>query len=254
MTMDARLTRQLIYGLLLLFVLGIFKKAGAEQVLNVAVAANFAPALELISQGFEAKTSIPVQLTISSSGRLFAQIQNRAPFDLYFSADSQRPEILQNEGFCLDPKSYATGRVVLWTKNRNLCSIREWKDVVTSPEVMKIAMANPVTAPYGTAAKQVCAQLDEWPDIEKKLVYGTNTGQAFQYAQAGVADVSFVSLSFALSGKGNSGCFWDIQESEPVKQSACVTTHSTKPKTAERFLKYATSIETASLRENLGYN
>lgn len=252
--MDARLTKQLIYGLFLLFVLGIFKKAAAEQLLNVAVAANFAPAMELISESFTSKTGMPVQLTISSSGRLFAQIKNRAPFDLYFSADSQRPDELYKEGFCLGPEPYASGKVVLWTGNRKLCTINEWKDVVTSPKVKKIAMANPSTAPYGTVARQACFQLHDWSKIEKKLVYGTNVGQAFQYAQAGVAQVSFVSLSFALSKQGSDGCFWDVPESVPVEQSACVIAFSPNIESAERFLQHVTSEEIASLRKSFGYN
>ncbi len=125
--------------------------------------------------------------------------------------------------------------------------------MITRPEVTKIAMANPATAPYGTVARMACAQLDGWPELEKKLVYGANVAQAFQYAQAGVARVAFVALSLALSDKGASGCFWEIEESARVQQKACVTGYTPVAEAAGRFLRYATSSETASLREKLGY-
>ena len=251
--MDDKLTRQLLYGLFLLFVIFMFKRAEAEQPLNVAVAANFAPAMELIRDEFSAETGVPVQLTISSSGRLFTQIKNRAPFDLYFSADSERPEILYNEEFCMEPDLYATGKVVLWSMSEKLCSVKEWKDVLLSPEVKKIAIANPDTAPYGAVAKQACRQLDDWPYIEQKFVYGTNVGQAFQYAQIGAVQVSFVALSLALSEKGKPGCFWEIPESISVGQKACVIAYGPNTVTAGRFLQHVTSSQTASVRKKFGY-
>lgn len=252
--MDARLTRQLIYGLFLLFVLGICRKTGAGQVLNVAVAANYAPVIEQLGKNFELETSIPVQLTISSTGRLYSQIHSKAPFDLFFSADSKRPELLYRNGFCSAPILYATGRVVLWSKNENVCRFRNWQEAVTSPEVMKIATANPATAPYGAVAKKQCTQLTEWPVIEQKLVYGTNVMQAFQYSQSGVADVSFVALSLALSEQGSAGCFWEIPEAEVVEQMACAVTYGRNREQAQQFLAYATSDRSAPLRKQFGYN
>jgi molybdate transport system substrate-binding protein len=97
--MNAQLKKQLILGLLLLIIPGPVN-SNAGSAVNVGVAANFAPALELIGTRFTAETGIAVQLTISSSGRLFSQIRNQAPLDLYLSADTQRPEMLYEKGFC----------------------------------------------------------------------------------------------------------------------------------------------------------
>ena len=252
--MDARFVKQLIYALLLLIVLlGLSKRADAQSALSVAVAANFAPAMEEVSRNFSEETSIPVQVTISSSGRLFAQIEYRAPFDLFFSADSERPEQLYSKGVCGKPVRYATGRTVLWSSNRNFCALEDWQDVVLRPDVTKIAIANPEIAPYGTAARQVLTQMESWPVVEKRLVYSTNVGQAFQYAQSGVAQAAFVALSLALSEQGSKGCFWKVRESMPVEQMACRTSYSSNPEAAERFLQYAVSTKTSPVREKFGY-
>lgn len=251
--MDNRLTRQLIYGLLLLLVLGMVKKAGAEQVLTVAVASNFAPALESIKKSFTAETGIPVQLTISSSGRFFTQIKHKAPFDLYFSADTKRPEMLHDEGLCSEPVLYATGHAVLWSSNSNLCSVKDWKNVVSSPEMKKIGMANPDSAPYGTVVRDVCEQLKEWSAIEQKLVYGSNVGQAFQYAATGVADAAFISRSLALTEKGRAGCYWELPEAKAVQQKACVTNYGSNIENADRFIAFAISDTVAENLKNFGY-
>jgi len=251
--MDFRLNRELIYGLLLLFFLSIMSKANAQSVLNVAVASNFAPALELIKNRFTAETGIPVQLTISSSGRFFTQIKQRAPFDLYFSADTKRPEMLYDEGFCSEPVLYATGHAVLWSSNSKLCSITDWQDVVSSSEVKKIGMANPESAPYGTVVRDTCEQLKEWPVIEKKLVYGSNVGQAFQYAATGVADAAFIARSLALTEKGRAGCYWEISESEVVEQKACVTLYGNNIVNADHFIMFATSDSVAENLKKFGY-
>jgi molybdate transport system substrate-binding protein len=251
--MKDKSTRQILYGLFLVFILVWFKKAGAEQPLSIAVSANFAPVLQQISRDFTKETSIPVQLAVSSSGKIFSLIQNRAPFDLFFSADGERPEKLYNDGACDEPIRYAVGTAVLWSNNKDLCALSNWEEMILQEDAKKIAIANPVTAPYGKAAKQVLMQMEGWPEIEKKLVYGTNVGHAFQYAQSEVAQAAFVSLSFALSEKGSDGCYWRVRESAPVEQKACVVSYSQRSMDAERFLHYSMSVKTASVRNSFGY-
>lgn len=245
--------RQLIYGLLLLFVLGILKSANAQPVLNIGVASNFAPALDAIQHDFSAATGIPVQVTISSSGRLFAQIKQKAPFDLYFSADQMRPEMLHDEGLCSEPVLYATGHAVLWSSKKELCSLKDWKDVVSSPNAKKIGIANPESAPYGTVVRDTCQKRKEWSVIEKKLVFGSNVGQAFQYAVTGVADAAFIARSLALTEKGKAGCYWEIPESEAVAQKACVTLYGGNVMNAARFMEFVTSAAVVENLQKFGY-
>jgi len=243
---------QLILGLLLLIIFGPVN-SNAGSAVNVGVAANFAPALELIGKRFTAETGIGVQLTISSSGQLFSQIRNQAPLDLYLSADTRRPEMLYEKGFCEEPVRYAVGKTVLWSRNTGLCALRQWQDVLNSAAVQRIAMANPQTAPYGTVALDSCRQLENWREIEKKLVYGSNVVQAFQYAATGVADASFIARSLALTDKAKGGCVWEVSGSAPVEQKACVVRHRPGKREASRLLEYITSEKTADIRQRLGY-
>ncbi len=251
--MDAMYTRQLIYGLFLFIVLCIVKRADAQPALTVAVAANFAHTIELISKQYTEKTGVPVQLTVSSSGRLFALINHGAPFDLYFSADAKRPDTLHEAGLCDETVLYARGRSVLWSRNEKLCSLKSWQDVVNSTAVKNIALANPETAPYGKTAREVCVQLASWPEIEKKLVYGNNVGQAFQYAESEVVDAAFIAHSLALTDKADIGCSWIVEEAAPVEQKACVVAYGQYKKAAVSLLEYATSQETAEIRKSFGY-
>ena len=119
--------------------------------------------------------------------------------------------------------------------------------------VQKMAIANPGTAPYGNTVKQVLMRMENWPEIENKLVYGANVGHAFQYAQSEVAQAAFVSLSLALSEKGKEGCYWMIHGAAPVEQKACTVSYSQNNLAAERFLQYSVSMKTASVRKNFGY-
>jgi molybdate transport system substrate-binding protein len=246
--------RQIIYMFILLLILGLLRQASAGQVLTVAVAANFAPALREMADRFTLETGVPVQMVISSSGKLFAQLENRAPFDLFFSADAERPEKLYLGGRCLEPKLYARGRNVLWTRRANLCGAKDWRDVVASPEVRKIAIANPRTAPYGEAAREACSGMTNWPVIEQKLVYGTNVGQAFQYAETGAVDAAFVALSLALSDPGMSGCAWEMAEAPDIAQKACVVGYSRNKEVAGDLLEYVMAPGSADIRRKYGYH
>jgi len=251
--METRLKRQLIYALVLLLVLGMLQKVEARPTLNVAVAANFASALELIAKHFTAQTGIPIQLTISSSGRLYAQINNLAPFDLYLSADSERPEMLHKNGRCDEPKLYAHGKSVLWSRNAALCKLKDWKEVLSSADAQKIAMANPDTAPYGTVARDACRQMGNWTNIENTIVFGGNVGQSFQYAVTGVADAAFISHSLAITDTAKAGCAWEVQGSATVAQKGCVIRYGPNKQEAGLLLEYITSDETADIRERFGY-
>ncbi|MGW8161128.1 MAG: molybdate ABC transporter substrate-binding protein, partial [Desulfobulbales bacterium] len=226
---------------LILLLWGLTEKVCAGNELTVAVAANFAPALQVMGERFTAETGISVQLTVSSSGTLYAQIKNKAPFDLYFSADSARPEKLYDVGICTKPILYAAGKIVLWTRNKNLCRLKDWQQVVSSPEVRNIAMAKPDLAPYGNVARETCTKSGVWTVIKNKVVYGNNVAQSFQYAATSMVDAAFISLSLAGTQQGRTGWFWEIPEARQVHQKACVMRYSSSSAEAEQFLKYVAS-------------
>ncbi len=238
----------------LCFFLGFSGNSLADSGLTVAVAANFAPAMERISRNFTGKTGIPVQVSVSSSGRLYAQIRNGAPFDLFFSADQNRPERLFQEGRCEQPMVYVNGVVVLWSRNTALCSeAGSWQNAVSGFGLKKIGMANPELAPYGAVAKNALLAEKLWNRAQDRLVFGNNVAQAFQYAASGAADASFIALSLTNTPRGEQGCFLPVPEAEPVAQSACLVRNSNNRKTADKFLTFMSSEETKTILLQYGY-
>jgi len=240
-----------LFGLCLLAFPG---KIQAGSGLTVAVAANFAPAMEEITRLFTRKTDIPVQVTVSSSGRLYAQIRNGAPFDLFFSADRKRPKLLFEEGRCEQPVVYVKGLAVLWSRNAALCKeAGNWQSAVNGLRLKKIGMANPELAPYGTSAKEALLEEKLWNLIQDHLVFGANVAQAFQYAATGATEASFIALSLAHTPAGEKGCFLPIPEAEPVAQGACLVRASGNREAAEKFLSFMASDETTTVLLRYGY-
>ncbi len=251
--MKIKHTAKTVVGSLLLL-LTCLGNCLAEETLTVAVAANFAPALERIGREFTKTKKIPVQVSVSSTGRLYAQIRNGAPFDLFFSADTRRPELLFTEGRCEQPLVYVNGSVVLWSRNPDVCSrAGSWQEAVKGPGLKRIGMANPELAPYGAVAKNALLAEKLWNTAQDRLVFGNNVAQAFQYAATGATNFSFIALSLAHTMKGEKGCFLPVPEAGPVAQSVCLVRASKNRRAAKKFLTFMTSKETAAVLSRYGY-
>ncbi len=226
----------------------------ADERLTVGVAANFAPALEKIVPLFTRQTGISVQVAVSSSGRLYAQIRNRAPFDLFFSADKQRPELLYQDGYCEEPVAYVRGSVVLWSRNATLCrQVDRWQDAFGGMQPKKIGMANPELAPYGAAARAALVDEKLLTAVQGRLIFGTNVAQSFQYAATGATGGSFVALSLARTPTGEQGCTLPMPEAEPIIQNACVTAGSKRKHAARKFLNFLQSMQIQKILAASGY-
>lgn len=172
-----------------------FAVAKNKQVLHLATAANFAPALKVIIKDFESKyPNAKVIMTMASSGKIYSQIMQGAPFDIFFSADIQRPKLLEKSGKILpgSRKTYAIGQLLLWSRNPDLLkNVSDWQLI----KFRKMAIANPKLAPYGAAAMQTIAKKSLLSQWESKLVLGENISQAFHFVETGNADVGFISRS-----------------------------------------------------------
>ena len=214
--------------------------------LKVAVAANFKPTLNKLKADFEKTHSIRLKLSSASTGVLYAQIKNGAPFDVFLSADAHRAVLLDKEELVV-PRSrhtYVTGRLALWlnqpqTSEPNLDLLSTWPG--------KIAIANPKTAPYGAAAQEV---LDRH-HLTIRPVTGANVGQAYQFVVSGNVQLGFVALS-QVAGKPN---VWQIPQSmySPITQQGVILKRSKKPKQAETFMLWLTSEKTQSRLVQMGY-
>jgi len=240
-----------IYILFLLFC--IPQLSFAQNNIVVAIAANFIEPFKEIAELFETNTHIKVDPTFSSTGKLFAQITQGAPYDVFLSADESRPDELYKKGLSGKSFVYAKGEVVLWTTRKDLCDAVDWKKVLVRSDVKKIAIANTETAPYGTASMKALKEADLWDRLQGKLVFPQDIAQAFQYASTGSVDAGFCALSSALSQQGKSGCYLVVKEAPVVVQSACVLNRTEQKAAAEKFAAFLLSPEVDKVKKRYGY-
>ncbi len=236
-----------LLGLLLLVAQSAY--AGSA---SVAVASNFlAPAQRLV-QAFEKETGDSVKLSAGSTGKLYAQINAGAPFDLFFAADDKRPALLEKEGVMVAGSgyTYALGRLVLISADP--------KGAV-GPDSLKgtgkIALANPAVAPYGRGAMQVMGMLGTAAG-EERLVKGENVSQVLHFVVTGAAPVGFVALS-QIKGKGGEliGSSWIVPHDlyDPIAQSCGLLKRGADNETAKAFLAFVKSPKGKRIVSDFGY-
>jgi molybdate transport system substrate-binding protein len=232
------------------------QKRGAE--LTVAAAADLSSALAEIGNNYEKRAGTKVKFSFGASGALTQQIQNGAPFDIFFSADMDYPKqlIASGEADANTLSEYAVGKLVLWAPADSPLDITKGMNVLLDPSVKKIAIANPRHAPYGRAAVAALKHAGVYDQVANRLVMGENVSQAAQFAESGNAQVGFVALAHAASpamrGKGK---YWEIPAGyyPPLAQGAVVLTHSPHRKEAEEFLNYMKSAEAGAILRNYGF-
>lgn len=226
----------------------------AEQVL-VAVAANFVPPFREIASEFEAVTGHNIRVAAGSSGNFYSQIKNGAPFDVFFSADKERPKLLEDEGLGVrDTRlTYAIGRLVLWSPSADLI---KGEETLRSKKFKRLAFANPKTAPYGLAAMQTLQKLELWESLQPKIVMGENIGQTMGFIESGNADLGFVALSQALDPKiKGQGSRWDIPANlhEPIKQDVILLTKGKDNPAAQALIEFIAGPQSKAIIERYGY-
>ncbi len=237
----------------LLLSLFFIAPAGAQEKLHVAVAANFISPFQELIPSFQKQTGIGVEATYASTGQLYTQIVHGAPYDLFLAADQERPELLHREGRAEAPFVYATGQVVFWTSQPDLCSARDWREVMAAPGLQKVAVANPKTAPYGAAAMAAMKQAGVADKVAGKIVFAQNIAQAFQYATTGSVSGGFCALSATLTAEGKKGRHFQIAEAPPIVQSACLLKRTAKRPAAEKFAAFLASPEAGIIKKKYGY-
>jgi molybdate transport system substrate-binding protein len=245
--------RRYIFILLALFLLAYSIPATASESLNVAVAANFMQPFKEIAKAFESENPVSVNGTFASSGHLTSQIMHGAPYDIFLSADEERPAALFQKGLAEKPFVYARGRVVLWSAKKELCGLSGWQDVVKHPSVKRIAVASPKVAPYGAAAMAAIEQSRLRDTVQHKFVYPENIAQAFQYAATESVDAAFCALSSALSEQGKKGCYFEVAEAPPIVQGGCVLMRAKDRETVKKFANFLNSQEANSIKKKYGY-
>ncbi|MGH9671528.1 MAG: molybdate ABC transporter substrate-binding protein [Terriglobales bacterium] len=233
-------------------------RASAGQV-TVAAASDLSFALPELAAGFEKQSGHMLRVSYGSSGNFFSQIQNGAPFDLYFSADADYPRKLEAAGLT-EPGSfyvYAVGRIVLWVpKDSPLDLEHAGMQVLLDPRVRRIAIANPRHAPYGRAAVAAMKSAGVYEKIADKLVLGENISQAAQFVASGNADVGILALSLAVvSALSGQGRYWEIPaDSYPrLEQALVILKSAPDPRPARAFLTYLKTPAAAAILRRYGF-
>ena len=223
---------------------------------NAAVAANFAAPMQRIAMAFEQETGHKAILSFGSTGNLYAQIRNGAPFQILLSADSQTPAKLESEGLGLTGSrfTYAVGTLVLWSKQPGF--VDEKGDVLRVGKFERIAIANPKLAPYGVAALQTLTQLGVLSSVQPKLVQGENIAQAFQFVATENAQLGLVALSQVMvDGKIAQGSAWIVPSKlhAPIAQDAVLLVKGRDNPAAAALMRYLQSDRVKTIIRSYGY-
>lgn len=231
--------------------------ASAEE-LTIAAASDLNFAIKEVIAKFEAANSTKVKLSLGSSGNFYAQLQNGAPFDLYFSADIGYPKKLEEAGLTVPGTlyRYAVGRIVFWVPAGSRIDVQQGPEALRDPGIKKIAIANPKHAPYGRAAVSAMNYFKVYETVKGKLVLAENISQAAQFVESGASDFGIIALSLALAPTMKvAGRYWEVPaEAHPaLEQGAVILKHSNNQEVAKQFLEFMKGPEGQEIMKRYGF-
>lgn len=229
----------------------------ADEGLLIAVASNFRAAAEEIAAEFTKATRVPVRISSGSTGMLYAQIVNGAPYDVFLAADTKRPKRLEEEALAVSGSrtSYASGSLVLWSADSALAN-QSCIEALRSGSYRRIAIANPLTAPYGLAAEEFLKATGVFDEASKRLVYGENIAQTLQFVATGNASLGLIAAAQLADGLPTPGsCSWHVpvELHGTIDQQAVVIRGSKNLAAAQRFMAFLRSPQVASILKRRGY-
>ena len=232
--------------------IGLLGSAQAAQT-HVAVAANFTEPAREIAALFRQKTGHEAVLIFGASGAFFTQITHDAPFEVFLSADEERPRLAVEKGFAV-PESrftYAIGKLVLWSR---VLDVTDGKATLSAGKFSKLAIANPNSAPYGAAAVETMKALGVFDALQPRLVRGNSISQAFQFVDTRNAELGFVALA-QLHGV-TAGTRWLVPENlhSPIRQDAVLLKRGANDEASKAFLSFLKEPEVRTIIESFGYS
>jgi molybdate transport system substrate-binding protein len=224
-----------------------------QDEIRVAVASNFSIAMTAVAKRYEAMSGHKVILMFGSTGKHYAQIRNGAALDAFFSADAERPTLLERDHIAVPGSrfTYAVGKIILWSPKKDY--VDSEGRVLAERKFRHLAIANPKLAPYGKAAQQVLQARGLWDALGKRLVRGEDVGQTFQFVRSGSAELGFIALSqVKRPGRAVAGSWWDVPQSlySPIEQQAVLLN---KRDAARGFMAFVRSEEARKIIRNYGY-
>ena len=220
---------------------------------KVAVAANFTDAAREIATAFKARTGHEAALSFGSSGQFYAQIANGAPYEVFLSADAERPRKAEAEGLAVPGSrfTYAVGRLVLFSRTPGL--VDGEGAVLKTGRFEKLSIADPRAAPYGRAAVEALTRLKLYDALKPRIVQGASITQAFQYVQTGAAELGFVALSQVVGEPGGSRWIVPAADHAPIEQQAVLLKTGQDREAAKAFLKFLKGPEAKAIIRRYGY-
>ena len=227
--------------------------------MTVAVASNFKVAAAELAVVFEAETGHRVRLSAGSTGKLYAQIVNGAPFDVFLAADAERPRLLAESGLGSEASrfTYATGSLVLWFADPATAG-RDCRKLLDGGLTGRLAIANPDLAPYGRAAREFLVAAGYWVVLENRLAVGESIAQAFQFVATANAEAGLLALSQTTqrTRMAPRGCVWQVPRSmhAPIEQQAVLLDRAIKNAAASAFLEFLTSRAAREIIAAHGYS
>ncbi len=223
--------------------------AQADEV-HVAVAANFTAAMKEIAANFEQASGHHAVVSYGSTGKLFAQIEHGAPFEVFLAADQKRPKLLEEKGTASGRFTYAVGKLVLWSSDAKRTASEQ---ALRGGDFQKLAIANPKTAPYGAAAVEIMRNLGLYEALEPKLVIGDSIAQTHQFAATGNAEFGFVALAQIALDDG--GSRWLVPEKlyTPIRQDAVLLSKGKDNPAAQALLDYLKGDAARAVIQKYGY-
>ncbi len=258
LSFGASLTRYIIFTLLAvsLFITtnsqAQYNNNASKIPLRIAVSANFTPVLKVLLRDFTLQTGIKTQLISGASGAMFLQIKHGAPFDIFLSADSIRPKLLEQAGFALknSRETYAIGQLALYSPNLTAKAKLSLEQLKMPPQ--RFAIANPDIAPYGKAAKEALIHLDVWQSYQNKLIKGINIGQTFMQVRSKAVTSGIVANS-QLVLNGLTGVPIPTSYHQPIEQQLVIIKASKNYTQAEKLTQYLLSEASQKLIVSYGY-
>jgi molybdate transport system substrate-binding protein len=229
------------------------------QEITVAAAADLQFAMQDVAARFQKETGKTVKLTYGSSGNFFQQIQNGAPFDVFFSANLDYAKKLDAAGLT-EPGSYypyAKGKIVIWVRNDSKLDLSSGMQALLDPSIKKIAVANPEHAPYGQAAVAAMQNDQIYEKVKDKFVLGENISQTASFVVSGGADVGIVALALALSpNMKDKGRYVEVPAGEypPIEQACVILASSKNKETARQFLAFIKTPAIGDLLRSYGFD
>lgn len=231
----------------------------ASQEITVAAAADLQFAMPDIASQFQRHTGKKVNVVYGSSGNFFQQIENGAPFDMFFSANLDYPKKLQDAGLVEAGTfhHYANGKIVIWVPNDSRLNIGSGLKMLLDPAIHKIAIANPLHAPYGQAAVSAMQKKQIYESVKDKLVLGESVSQAASFVVSGSAEIGIVALSLARSpAMKNQGRYTELPSDEypPIEQACVILSGSKNKEIARHFLEFMQTQEAMEILANYGFS